>query len=55
MKDFDKFITELRQESSDILSIVNTGTNTYKTLKEVPTDVLDKAATDYRKSKCGKV
>ena len=55
MKNFNKFITELRQESNDILSIVNNGQNIYKSLKEVPTDALEIAANAYRNSKCDKV
>jgi hypothetical protein len=55
MKDFDKFIIQPRQESSDILSIANNEQNIYKSLTEVPTEKLKEASENYRKSKCAKV
>lgn len=55
MQNFESFIADLRQESEEILSIANNGSSKYKTLKEVPTPVLENAANTYRKAKYDKL
>lgn len=49
MKDFEKFLADLSQETKDIVAIANLSGGNYSTMKDIPTNELKIAVEDYRR------